>query len=173
MIISVQEIKEIVDFKGWDDKKIERKLKAIEETIRKYTNNNFQNRFIRIECPVVAQKLYGVHTALKVGDTVQVTESMFNNGLYVITNIEGKMIELDKNLLDESHVLVTKIEYPDDVVECCINLMDWEVNHRAKLGIKSETLSRHSVTYEDSSAMFNGYPISILGGVKLRKKARF
>jgi hypothetical protein len=41
-----------------------------------------------------------------------------------------------------------------------------------KVGIKSETISRHSVTYEDSGNLFMGYPVGILNGLTLHKKAR-
>lgn len=174
MIISVEEIKQLIDFKDWTDKKIERKLKAIEQTIRSYTNNNFQNRNIRAKCSIVAQKLHEAHTTLRVGDTVQISESLFNNGLYVVTFIDGNMIEVDKGLIDESQALVTKIEYPDDVVDCCINLMEWEIKNRSKVGIQSETLSRHSVTYfnQDAGNQVMGYPASLLGCLKAYRKVR-
>jgi len=41
-----------------------------------------------------------------------------------------------------------------------------------KVGIKSETISRHSVTYEDSATLYMGYPVGILNGLNLYKKAR-
>lgn len=65
-------------------------------------------------------------------------------------------------------------EYPDDVIECCINLCEWEVKNRGKVGIKAETLSRHSVTYfdQDASNQMNGYPVSLLGCLKPYRKAR-
>lgn len=175
MIISVEEAKENIGFKNWTDKKIERKLKAIEQTIRSYTNNNFQNRFIRSECSVIAQKIYGKVPGLKVGDTVQISESKFNNNIYVVTVIEDNLITVENELIDESHVLVTKIEYPADVIDCTLNLMEWEVNNRGKVGIKSETLSRHSVTYfdQDANNQVMGYPVSLLGCLKPYRKARF
>ena len=80
---------------------------------------------------------------------------------------------MEESIRDENGVLLTKIEYPDDVVDCALNLLEWEINNRSKVGIKSQTLSRHSVTYEDSSAMFNGYPVGILNGVNKYRKARF
>ena len=172
MIISVSEVKQLIDVKDWTDLKIEKKLKAIEQTIRSYTNNRFQNQNVRFTCPVVEQNLHGVHSALQVGDTVQITESMFNEGLYVIKTIDDSMIEADTSLLEEARVLVTKIEYPEDVVDCCINLLEWEINNRSKVGVKSETLSRHSVTYEDSATMVDGYPKSLLGCLKPYRKCR-
>lgn len=105
---------------------------------------------------------------LSIGDTVQITESMFNDGLYTVKGIEENAIVLDKELIDECYVLITKVEYPDDVIECCINLCEWEVKNRGKVGIKAETLSRHSVTYfdQDASNQMNGYPVSLLGCLK-------
>lgn len=79
MIISVEEIKQLIEFKNWTDAKIERKLNAIEQTIRKYTNNNFQKRGIRAECAAMAQKIYGYVPGLNVGDTIQISESRFND----------------------------------------------------------------------------------------------
>ena len=173
MIISVEKVKEeINDFKGWSDAKIERKLKAIEGTIRAHTNNRFQNRNVRFKCPIVAQKLYGVHQALQLGDTVQVTGSQFNDGLYVIKNIEESMIEVDAALIDEAEVLVTKVVYPDDVVECALDMMDYELNKSdaIKRGIQSETLSRHSVSYVQPS---EAYPQDIMDALRPHMKARF
>lgn len=172
MIISVREAKELVTFKGWSDEKIERKLKAIEQTIRRYTNNGFQNRGIRADCAVMSQKIYGNVPGLKVGDTIQISESRFNNGLHVIISIDENMIAVDTDLIDESHVLVTKIQYPADIADCAVKLLEWEVKNGSKVGIKSETLSRHSVTYEDSSTLYMGYPVGILNGLKLYRLAR-
>lgn len=176
MILSVERAKWLIDFKDWPIERIEQKLKAIEQTIRSYTNNNFQNRKIRSVGFVSSSKLNGVNSlsGLKAGDTVQITESIFNDGLYTIKAINGNTIELDKELVDESHVLITKVEYPDDVIECCINLCEWEVKNRGKVGIKAETLSRHSVTYfdQDASNQMNGYPVSLLGCLKPYRKAR-
>lgn len=173
MIISVEQAKELVDLNGWADKKIQMKLDAIEEVIRAYTHNNFQKRSVRAVCQIMATKIYGKIPGLNVGETVQISESCFSDGLHVITAIEDEFIVVEKQLFDESHALVTKVEYPADVVECAVDLLEWTVNYGGKVGIKSETLSRHSVTYEDSATLFMGYPTGILNGLKLHMKARF
>ena len=175
MIISIEKAKKLVDLTAWPDDRIEMKLNAIEQTIRSYTNNNFQNRSIRAKCSIVSQKIYGHVPGLNVGDTIMVTESRFNNGLYVVNGMDDDMIILDKDLLDEADVLVTKVEYPADVVDCCINLLEWEKNNRSKVGIQSETLSRHSVTYfnQDAGNQVMGYPVSLLGCLKAYRKVRF
>ena len=107
-----------------------------------------------------------------VGDTVQVSESRLNKGLFTVATADDSTFTVEEAVKDESDVLVTKVAYPADVIDCCCNLMEWEINNRDKVGIKSETLSRHSVTYEDSASMFMGYPAAILGCLKPYRKAR-
>lgn len=178
MIISVEKAKQMIDVSGWTDERLERKLKAIEATVRKYTNNNFQDRACRKTADIVGS-LFVVDalSPFKIGDTVQISESELNEGLYTVVNSSESAFMVSEDVADEVGVLVTKIEYPDDVVDCALNLLEWERDFRSKVGIKSEskTLSRHSesVTYEDSASMFNGYPVGILNALNLYRKARF
>ena len=174
MIISVDKAKQLVNLNGWDDAKIDMKLKAIEQTIRAYTNNNFQNRCIRSECSVSDGFLHGIIDGFSVGDTVQISESRFNGGLHVISSVDDDSIDVGEMLVDEDRVLVTKVEYPADVIAAAVNLMEWEVNNRSKVGVQSETLSRHSVTYfnMDSANQIMGYPASLLGCLRAYRKAR-
>ena len=175
MIISVKEAKDLIaGLADWTDEKIERKLKAIEQTIRSYTNNNFQDRDYRRTADIVGGSLYvEALTPFDVDDTVMITETKLNKGLFTVLSVEDSSFTVAEDVKDEKDVLVTKVVYPADVVDCCLNLLEWEKDNRKKVGIKSETLSRHSVTYEDSASMFMGYPIGILNAVQLYKKVRF
>ena len=174
MIISVEDFKKHVET-TLEDSVLEGKLQALELLIRKYTNNNFQNRGIRFQCNIMQTKLYLTTPFLKVGDTIQISESIYSDGIYVIKAMEEGFVVLDKPLFDETDVLVTKVEYPMDVVFGTINMMKWDLENRDKVGIQSETISRHSVTYfnmdGDNSSM--GYPKSLLGFLVPYKKARF
>lgn len=175
MIISVEEIKKLIDFKDWTDTKLERKLKAIEQTIRSYTNNNFQRRTHRKTADIVGGLFdVGESVPFKSGDTVQISHPSMNAGLYVVSGTNDSAFSVEEDVVDENNVLVTKVEYPADVVECCINLMEWEINNRSKVGIQSETLSRHSVTYfnQDADNQVMGYPSSLLGCLKPYRKLR-
>ena len=175
MIISVEKAKSLVSFPdGWTDEKIKMKLLAVEQTIRAYTNNNFQNRGFRVQACIRAGVFMSESLIpFSVGDTVQVSESRYNKGLFTVSvETDDQTFMVDEETRDEDDVLVTKIEYPADVVNCCVELMEWAVNFAGKVGIKSETLSRHSVTYEDSATMFMGYPASLLGCLKPYRKAR-
>lgn len=175
MIISVEKIKGLVNFPdGRKDEKIKMKLLAVEQTIRAYTNNNFQDRDCRIEAFIRAGVFLSESLIpFDADDTIQISESRFNKGLFTVSAVtDDTTFMVVEDTKDEDHVLVTKVVYPADVVDCCVNLMEWEVNHRGKIGIKSETLSRHSVTYEDSASMFRGYPKGILSAVSHYRKAR-
>ena len=176
MIISVEKAKSLIGFPDWSDEKIEMKLKAVEQTIRAYTNNNFQNREIRIQAFIRAGVFMSESLIpFAAGDTVQVSESRFNSGLFTVSEEPGDTtFMVSEKTRDEDNVLVTKVEYPADVVACAVNLMEWEVNNRAKVGIQSETLSRHSTTYFNMDGANNvmGYPASLLGCLKPYRKAR-
>lgn len=175
MILSVGDLMTIPEFNGQDGNIIQKKLDAVELLIRKYTNNNFQNRNIRFLASSEGTILNGVSPFLKVGDTIQITESGVNDGLYTVIEIGVDSVTVDRPLFAVDHNLVTKVEYPVDVQVGVINLMRWEIGNRNKVGIKSETLSRHSVTYydQDSNNQVMGYPVTLLGFLEPYKKARF
>ena len=174
MIISVEDLRKHIET-TLEDSVLEAKLQALELLIRKYTNNNFQHRGIRFKCPIMQTKLYLATPFLNVDDTIQISESIYSDGIYTINAVEEEFVVLNKPLFDEAEVLVTKVEYPMDVVLGAINMMKWDLDNRDKVGIQSETISRHSVTYfnmdGDNSSM--GYPKSLLGFLMPYMKARF
>ena len=157
------------------DSALEARLQALESVIRAYTNNNFQKRAFRFSCPVINGKLHFSTNLLKADDTVQISESAMNDGLYVVKDIGSDTISLVAELYDEDYVLVTKIVYPHDVKMGVVNLLKWENTNRDKVGVASETLSRHSVTYfnMDGENSLMGYPKSLLGFLMPYMKARF
>lgn len=174
MILSVEEFKKHVAT-DIDDQVLESKLQALEMLIRKYTNNNFQNRRIRSVCESYGgNSLIGISPYIRVGDTVQLSESI-NEGVCVVKSVDGITAIVDKDLISEKSVLVTKIEYPVDIKLGVINMMKWEIENRDKVGIQSETISRHSVTYfnMDGNNSTMGFPKSLLGFLKPYMKARF
>lgn len=172
MIITATDLRNQVICGNATDEQITAKLEAIESVIRAYTNNNFQQRGIRFFGKSEGNYVYGYPQHLTVGDTVQISASTVNDGLYVVTAVEQDYIELDKPLMTAEENLVTKVKYPPDVVQCAIDMFRWKQNMGEKVGIKSETISRHSVTYEDSATLYMGYPLGVLNGLNLYKKAR-
>ena len=102
MIISVEKAKALIDFNRWSDEKIEMKLKAIEQTIRAYTNNNFQDRDYRRTADIVGG-LFMVEalTPFDIGDTVQISESRLNKGLFTVASTEDSTFTVEETVKDE------------------------------------------------------------------------
>lgn len=163
MLMSIEELKKIYtdkDFSKFSDDRLKMKLEAIEIVIRNYTHNNFQNIDIRTDAISVNNYIFGSFLYFKVGDTVQITNSRINDGLYTIVESENGAIKLDRDIYDSS-MTITKIEYPIDVIDGAIELLDWECNQKGKKqGISSETISRHSVSYKqyDEKNTVEGFP---------------
>lgn len=172
--MTVDELKTYIDTNETDSVLVG-KLQALELLVRQYTNNNFQVRSIRFAAVSENGKIRIASPLLKAGDTVQISQSKYNDGVYLITAKDGDILSLSDDLIDGDKFIVTKVKYPQDVKIGVINMLKWDISNRAKVGIQSETISRHSVTYfnldGDNSIM--GYPKSLMGFLKPYMKARF
>lgn len=175
MIMKAEELIRLPEFIGQDSTILQSKLDALELLIRGYTHNNFQVRSIRCEGASQGNTLFCIHPFMAVDDTIQISESEVNDGLYIIRSINNDNILVDKSMYAVDYNLVTLVRYPADIKQGIIDLMKWEIDNRQKIGIKSESLSRHSVTYfdQDANNQVMGYPVSLLGFLGSYKKARF
>lgn len=175
MILTVEALRKHIETNETDDV-LEEKLRAMELLIRAYTNNNFQQRAARREADVVGGFLYmEALQPFDVGDTLQISDSELNDGLYTVTEADDATVTLKEKTYDERDVLVTRVIYPADIKMGVVNMMKWELNNREKVGISSETISRHSVSYFDLSGdnSIAGFPKALLGFLKPYMKARF
>ena len=172
MIISVEELKERITTDK-PDSVLEEMLAGIETAIRNHTNNNFQHRGFRTAGTIEGEKLYLDAAVFKAGDTIQISESNYNAGLYVVPESDEMDVIALPGAMDESNVLVTKVVYPADVKIGAVEMLKWDLEK--KVGVQSETISRHSVTYfnMDGENSVMGYPKSVLGFLKPYHKARF
>lgn len=176
MIISLEDAKKI-------DSDIEQEdLDAFENSIRELTNNNFQNTRIRFKnVDFVSYNSIGVNTkviGLKAGDTIEINYSGYNDGLYVVKSILDDVITFENNSfteIDLKGAMLTKIEYPADVKRGIKRLIQYDKKMFSKIGIKSETISRMSITYYDVNNTDNteGYPSSLLSFLDKYKKMRW
>lgn len=176
MIMTVDELRQFVTTDE-ADQALEARLQALELLIRAYTNNNFQKRAFRSVAVAMAGHNLLVQGAnpFKTGDTLQITESELNDGLVTVSVSSNGAITVNEELYDESGVVITKVVYPADVKLGVANMLKWQLENGDKVGVASETISRHSVTYfdmaGDNSTM--GFPKSVLGFLRPYKRARF
>lgn len=171
MIISVERLKEFI-ITDVSDSVLEARLQALETSIRNKTHNDFQNRRFRtyadVENGIVKCRNSGL---FNVGDTI-----MVESNLVVITDISDAELTVSESIPDDTNVLVTKVVYPKDIVLGVIDVMSWILkNPSEKAGISSETLSRHSVSYQGNSEFDSdiGCPVRLLSFLNQYKKARF
>lgn len=186
MLMTVEELKKYINTDETDEM-LAAKLKALELTIRKYTNNNFMVRGIRTTADAF-NKTFTCKTVanFKVGDTVQVSMSDFMDGLLcTIAKIEDNTITVNEDIYHEDDVLVTKVEYPEDVKMGAVNILKWQLRNdaaasgdKSAMPVQSETISRHSVTYAQDSTEADldadfGVPKKYIAFLKAYHKARF
>lgn len=175
MIMSVVEFRRHVET-DTPDAVLEDRLQALELFVRGYTNNNFQLKGTGRIADVVGG-LFSVEALnpYKVGDTVHVSGSEKNDGLYTIKEATDHTFRVNEPTRDEIDIFVTLVDYPADVKMGVVELLKYDLENREKAGIQSETISRHSVTYKvpDATNTSKGYPKHLTGFLERHMKARF
>lgn len=175
MLMTAEQLRTYIETDETDEMLNER-LTALESLIRSFTHNNFQVRSVRSQSAVRDEIILSPPLHIEVGDTVQISDSLLNNGLYVAETVsESGMTVTGGRLYDCNKNLVTLVRYPPDLLMGAVNMLKWDMTNRDKVGVQSETISRHSVTYYnmDSDNAVMGYPRSLLGFLKPYMRARF
>lgn len=156
-------------------------LDGLEASIRGLTNNKFQVSSIRYSLVEIISNnlviLSQVPEYLQVGDTIELVDSI-NDGLYVIKEINGPELLLDTKQLikhKKGNAFVIKIKYPADVILGVQKLLRYDEKMEEKVGVKSESIARMSVTYYDmvSEESLEGFPASLLKFLDKYKKLRW
>lgn len=156
-------------------------LDGLEQSIRQLTNNKFLNKAISYRGLVVTGSTVGINKAgicLREGDTIQVSYTGVNDGLYVVKSIETGNITLDTDKLFDgvfASGTMTKVEYPADILNGVQGLIKYDVDMADKSGIKSETIGRMATTYYDVNASenVNGYPSALMDFIKKYRKIKW
>lgn len=187
MLIDVEDVLALDEYAGADPEEVKRKIDGIESAIRAYTNNDFIVRGARITAPSTDGLLRGTSPYIKGGDRVQIVKSGnfdesgwfmtndMNVGLYDVESVADGYTALDDTLFNADQNYVFLVRYPAAIVAGVFDLLKWEASGRDKVGVSSETISRHSVSYYqfNDSEMVMGYPAALMGFLKPYVKARF
>ena len=173
--MTIQQFRTMTGDNTTADAELEQRLKAAESMIRNYTHNNFQVREKRSQSAVENNILLTPPRNISVGDTVQISGSLLNNGVYTVRAVNSNGIALDGRILDCQKNTVTLVKYPPDVISGAADLIKWSLENKDRMGVKQEKISRHTVTYFDMEGENSklGFPSSMLGFLKPYMKARF
>lgn len=165
MIISLVDAQKINPEIDQDD------LDAFEQSVRGLTNNNFQNKCVRfgditITSPNIIN-VFGEVEGLRIGETIEVNYTAYNDGLYVVKELTNDSIIVEGEPFISSNGtkgIATLVSYPADIKQGIKKLIKYDLDMIGKTGIKSRTVARMSETYYDVNANDNkeGYPSSLL-----------
>lgn len=173
MIASVSQLKSQYPTTESDDN-LERMLTAVEFMIRAYTNNKFHAPRVHYDVVSTSDGFVGHMGRLRVDDTIEVLAGD-NAGLYTIIAVTSEGVTVDRDVYPDVSNTIVKVVYPPDVIFGALALVNWKLEHRDKVGVQSETISRHSVTYfnMDGENAVMGYPVAEMGFLTPYRKARF
>ncbi len=174
MLLKTEELRRRIETDVPDDE-LSLRLSAIETAIRKYTNNHFILRDTLQDALIEDGKMQVSHPEmLREGDTIEIFSEPYKDKVFTVTYIDGSTIETDGDLRHGGDARIALVSYPDDVVMGAVNLIRWDISNREKVGVKSESVSRWSITYYDlEQSSLIGYPSSLLGFARNYKRARF
>ena len=170
------------DARAIDDSITQEDLDAFEVAFRSLTNNSFQNKHIRFkDIEFVGENLIAVKdpiVGIRTGDTIEVNYSHYNDGLFVIEEIAGKQIKVQGTpffVANTGGSMLTLVQYPADVVRGIKKLIAYDKKMASKVGIKSESISRMSITYYDvnASETVDGYPAALVSFLQKYEKMRW
>ena len=170
------------DARAIDDSITQEDLDAFEVAFRSLTNNNFQNKHIRFkDIEFVGENLIAVKdpiVGIKTGDTIEINYSHYNDGLYVVESIDGKQIKVQGTPFIVANTIgsmLTLVQYPADIARGIKKLIAYDKKMASKVGIKSESISRMSITYYDvnASETVDGYPAALVSFLQKYEKMRW
>lgn len=146
---------DLKDAQKANPKVTQEQLDALEQFVRAETKNSFHNKRVRFKNirTKPPDEIYLSDTkGLRKGDTVEVNYSPYNNGLYVIDELYQDSIKLATDeLIEESgrDLMLSKVEYPADIKQGLLGILEYDTKMADKTGLKSRTISRMSETYHD------------------------
>lgn len=174
MIISLEEAQKINPNISKDE------LLAYETHVRELTNNKFHHEHIKNHNLVFDTNTIICSTEFigyKVGDTIEVIGSKYNDGLYVVEEVTTYTLTVNTEMIQsiDNNAMMIKIDYPFDIRNGVKELITYKTKMASKIGIKSESVARMSVTYFDATAKENteGVPSGLYSFLNKYKKIKW
>lgn len=145
-------------------------LDAFEVMVRNYTHNHFQvkgARFYNLTITSTGLEMQAP-SWLSVDDTLEISGTLFNNGIYMVSEItDTEIVLVGHNKLRTETALkayASLVKYHADIAQGILKLIKYDFKMSDKVGIKSELISRMRTDYYDISTGENaeGYPKALI-----------
>ena len=202
MIMTIDELLERMDMTDAETlpsieerKNMERRLKALETKIRAITNNKFHWVGVQTEgymdIDAMTKKITGPSFGpmFQPGDNIDIFQDEPSNGrlrpqvqnelgVFTIDEVGPHHITVKEPIRSmKIYGVAIMVNYPEDIKDGITNLFKYDQRMGSKIGIKSESISRYSVTYYDTnsqgSASLEGYPASLWDFIQKYQKLRW
>lgn len=152
------------------DTLIDTLIPIIQDDIMTFLKNKFIVRDIEIwrssisfSGNSISDSSSGFSSAGFVAGDIVVQDSKLNNGFYTVTNVTAGTLTVSETLTTESAdnvIKINQIKYPKGLALIFANMIGFTMNN--KHGVKSESISRYSVSYaNDVQSLINGYPDTV------------
>lgn len=158
-----------IDSTTYDDL-IDSLLPMIQDDILSFLKNKFILKDVEIWTNTISftgntilDSASGFVTAGFVAGNIVVQDSKKNDGFYTLTTVAAGILTISETLLTETadnNIKINQVKYPKGLELIFANMIGFALNN--KHGVKSESISRYSVTYaNDTQSLINGYPDTI------------
>lgn len=177
MIITTSNLKTLLKITSSDyDSLIALEIPIAQEAILNYVKNKFKTDVYKRLNTISFLGNAILDSSSNLGDLNTgdycIEGSNYNNGFVTVNAVSSGVLGTIETLETEAttdYITITRIKFPKELGLICAKMIDY--NLRTKHGIKSETFSRYSVTYDnDGSTFLAGYPDSLISGLTKYKK---
>ena len=153
---------------------------AYEQTVRELTNNKFHHEHIKNFNLALTGNQIAVADPLigyRVGDRIEIVSTKYNDGLYTVKEVQEQVLIIEDEFIEEYEpkAFVVKIVYPLDVLNGIKQIINYKHKMIDKVGIKSESIGRMSVSYHDINRTDNveGIPSAYWSFIQKYRKLKW
>lgn len=169
MIITLSEVKTLLQIGSSYDTLINALLPIIEDQIIDYTKNNFTKGDGIVKSTLsfythsITDSTLGFDTTYwKPGQSIRVDGTDDNDGTYNIDSVSTSAIIVLEDLITETEgnpIQIRKVQYPKGLKLIASDMIKFNLStSKAGSGIKSESIDDYSVTFDECK---NAYPMRI------------
>lgn len=173
MIISLADVKTILGISNTNsDTMLNLVLPMVQSSIIEFCKNHFKDSLaysaetISFSGTSILDSSSGFVTAELFSDNYLIEGSKYNDGIFTVSNVAAGTLTVSETTRTETAgntILITRVVFPKELGFIMAKMAGYTIKN--KFGVKSESISNYSVSYDSSSTYITGYPDSITAGL--------